>query len=232
MRIKALKAAFPNTIPILTGFLFLGMAYGVYSNTSGFSFLYPLFTSILVFGGSLEFVTVSMLLSPFSPIQTFIMTLLIQARHLFYGLSMLEKYKGMGAKKPYLIFGLCDESFSINYSVNIPDDVDKSWFYFFVTLLNQMYWVTGTFLGAMLGSVISINTDGISFVMTAMFVVIFMEQWLKEVNHISSIMGLTVSVICLIIFGADSFMLPTMIAIIALLTIFRKPLDKLEVVKS
>ena len=130
MKLKAFKAAFPYTLPILTGFLFLGFAYGIYMNANGFSFVYPMLTSFLVYGGFLEFVTVEMLLSQFAPMQVLIMTLLIQARHIFYGISMLERYKGMGWKKYYLIFGMCDESFSINYTANIPDDVDIGWFMF------------------------------------------------------------------------------------------------------
>jgi 4-azaleucine resistance transporter AzlC len=229
MKKKALKAAFPHTIPIFAGFWFLGMAYGIYMNVSGFSFVYPLVMSIVIFGGSLEFVAVEMLLSPFAPIQTLIMALLIQARHLFYGLSMLDKFKDMGWKKYYLIYGMCDETFSINYTAKIPDGVDKGWFMFFVTLLNQIYWVTGATTGGLIGSLIHFDTNGISFVMTAMFVVIFMEQWLKEKHHISAYIGLGASLACLIIFGADSFMIPTMIMIVTLLAVFRKPLEKMGV---
>jgi 4-azaleucine resistance transporter AzlC len=229
MKKKALKAAFPHTIPIFAGFWFLGMAYGIYMNVSGFSFVYPMVMSIIIFGGSLEFVAVEMLLSPFAPVQTLIMTLLIQARHLFYGLSMLDKFKDMGWKKYYLIFGMCDETFSINYTAKIPDDVDKGWFMFFVTLLDQIYWVTGATIGGLIGSLIHFDTNGISFVMTAMFVVIFMEQWLKEKHHVSAYIGLGASAACLILFGADSFMIPTMVLIIALLAVFRKPLEKMEV---
>lgn len=226
MRRKALKAAFPCTIPIMTGFIFLGAAYGIYMNASGFPFVYPLFMSMLIYGGSLEFVAVEMLLSPFAPLQVFIMAVLIQARHLFYGLSMLDKFRGTGWKKFYLIYGMCDETFSVNYTADIPEDVDKSWFMFFVTLLNQFYWVASATTGGIIGSLLKINTDGISFVMTAMFVVIFMDQWLKEDNHISSLIGLGVSLICLLIFEADSFMIPTMITIVVLLTVLRHRLEK------
>ena len=228
MRRKALKVAFPCTIPIMTGFIFLGTAYGIYMNASGFSFVYPLFMSMLIYGGSLEFVAVEMLLSPFAPLQVFIMALLIQARHLFYGLSMLDKFKGTGWKKFYLIYGMCDETFSVNYTADIPEDVDRGWFMFFVTLLNQFYWVASATTGGIIGSLLKINTDGISFVMTAMFVVIFMDQWLKENQHISSLIGLGVSLICLLIFGADSFMIPTMITIVVLLTVLRHRLEKEE----
>ena len=232
MRIKALKAAFPQTIPIFTGFWFLGMAYGIYMNASGFSFVYPLCMSLLIYGGSLEFVAVEMLLSPFAPLQTFIMALLIQARHLFYGLSMLDKFKGLGWKKYYLIFGMCDETFSINCSAKIPEDVDRGWFYFWVTLLNQFYWSAAATTGGIVGSLLKIDTSGISFVMTAMFVVIFLEQWLKEKEHSSSLIGLAVSVLCLVIFGPDSFMIPTMIVIVGLLALLRKPLEKKEALQK
>ena len=228
MRRKALKAAFPCTIPIMTGFIFLGAAYGIYMNASGFSFVYPLFMSMLIYGGSLEFVAVEMLLSPFAPLQVFIMALLIQARHLFYGISMLDKFRGTGWKKFYLIYGMCDETFSVNYTADIPEDVDRGWFMFFVTLLNQFYWVASATTGGIIGSLLKINTDGISFVMTAMFVVIFMDQWLKEDQLLSSLIGLGVSLICLLIFGADSFMIPTMITIVVLLTVLRHRLEKEE----
>lgn len=226
MKKKAFKAAFPHTIPIFAGFWFLGLAYGVYMNVSGFSFWYPMLMSLTIFGGSLEFVAVSMLLSAFAPIQTFVMTLMIQARHLFYGISMLDKFKDMGWKKYYLIFGMCDETFSINYTAKIPDDVDKGWFYFFVTLLNHFYWFSGATIGGLLGNLIHFDTEGLSFVMTAMFVVIFMEQWLKDKQHASELIGLAGSIGCLVVFGAESFMIPTMICILVMLTIFRKPMER------
>ena len=223
---KALAAAFPHTIPILAGFLFLGMAYGIYMNVSGFSFWWPMLMGLTIYGGSLEFVTVTMLLGSFAPVQTFAMTLMIQARHLFYGISMLEKYRGTGWKKFYLIFGMCDESFSINYTAEVPEGVDRGWFMFFVTLLNQCYWVSGAALGGLLGSFIPFDTEGLDFVMTALFVVIFLDQWLKEKKHYTALIGLGASAACLLIFGADGFMIPTMVCIICLLTVFRRPIEK------
>ena len=223
---KAFLCAFPKTIPIMTGFLFLGMSYGIYMKVFGFSFVYPLCMSLLIFGGSLEFVTVSMLLGSFAPVQTFLMALMIQARHLFYGIALLEKYRGTGWKKPYLIFGMCDESFSINCSVQVPEEVDRGWFYFFVSLLNQSYWVCGATLGGILGSFISFNTEGLEFVMTAMFVVIFMEQWKKEKKHYTALIGVLASAGCLLLFGAESFLIPAMICILCFLTVFRKPIEK------
>jgi len=225
-RLRALKAAFPYTVPIFASFWFLGVAYGIYMNVSGFSFWYPLAMSALIFGGSLEFIVVTMLLSAFAPMQAFLVALMIQARHLFYGISMLEKYKGMGWKKCYLIFGLCDETFSINYTAKVPENVDRGWFYFFVTLFNQIYWVSGSTLGGLLGSVLSFNTKGLDFVMTAMFVVILMEQLKKEKKHYTALIGLAASVLCLVICGPDSFLIPTMLTILCFLTLCRKPIEK------
>lgn len=226
MKRRALKAAFPHTIPIFAGFCFLGMTYGIYMNVSGFSFIYPMLMSMTIFAGSMEFVTVNLLMGAFDPLQAFLMTIMINARHLFYGISMLDKYKGTGFKKFYLIYGMCDESFSVNYTADIPEDVDRGWFYFFVTLLNQCYWVIGSTLGGIFGSLIHFNTEGLDFVMTAMFVVIFMEQWMKEKRHTSAILGLAISLLCLILFGADRFMIPSMLAILCVLTLLQKPLEK------
>lgn len=224
--IRALRAAFPYTIPIFAGFWFLGLTYGIYMNVSGFSFWYPCIMSLTVFAGSMEFVAVNLLLGAFDPLQAFAMTLMINARHIFYGISMLDKFKGTGIKKLYLIFGMCDESFSINYTADIPADVDRGLFMLFVTMLNQFYWFFGSTLGGIFGSLIKFNTEGLEFVMTAMFVVIFLEQWIKEENHIPSLMGLGLSVICLAAFGSESFMLPSMLAILAVLTVLRRPLER------
>lgn len=223
---RSFRAAFPCTIPILAGFLFLGMAYGIYMNVSGFSFVYPMIMAAVIFGGSLEFLAAQMLLSPFAPLQVLMVSLMIQARHLFYGISMLDKFKDMGWKKFYLIYGMCDETFSINCTAEIPKDCDRGWFYFFVTLLNQLYWVGGATLGGLLGNLITFDTKGLDFVMTAMFIVIFLEQWLKEKRHFSEWAGLASSAACLLIFGKDNFMIPAMICILLLLTAFRKPVGR------
>lgn len=225
VRRKALSAAFPHTIPILTGFGFLGFTYGIYMNVSGFSFWYPMLMALIIFGGSLEFVAVTMLLSPFAPLQCFLMALMIQARHLFYGIAMLDRYKGLGWKKVYLIFGLCDETFSINCSADVPEGVDRGWFYFFVTLLDQCYWVLSAALGGMLGSLFPFDTQGLDFVMTAMFVVILLEQLLKEKKHYTAVIGVLASAGCRLVFGADSFLIPTMVCILALLTLLRRPIE-------
>ena len=226
--LPALRCAFPYTIPILAGFAFLGMTYGIYMRVSGFGFWYPMLMSLLIFGGSLEFVAVSMLLAPFAPMQTFIMTLMLQARHLFYGIAMLDWFKGTGWKKPYLIFGMCDETFSINCTVTPPEGVDRGWFMFFVTLLNQTYWVAGATLGALLGSVLHFDTTGIEFVMTALFTVMFVNQWEEAKDHRPALTGLGCAALCLAVFGSDGFMLPAMALIIVCFLVSSKSQKKEE----
>ena len=222
MKTKALKAALPYTIPICIGFLFLGMSYGFLMRSKGFSFIYPMLMSFFIFAGSMEFLTVNLLLSAFNPLYAFFLTLMVNARHLFYGISMLEKYKNVGWKKPYLIFGMCDESFTINCTVTPPPDVDKGWFMFFVTMLNQIYWVSGATFGALLGYVIHFDTTGIEFVMTALFVVMFMNQWEEKGSHRSALIGLGCSLFCLLVFGSDKFILPALALIILCFTWDRK----------
>lgn len=188
-------------------------------NVSGFSPVYPALMSLIIFTGSVEFVAVNLLLGAFNPLNALIITLMINARHLFYGISMLDKYKGIGFKKLYLIFGMCDESFSISYTVNIPKNVDKGWFMFFVTLLNHLYCFFGATIGGIFGSLVKFDTNGLEFVMTALFVVIFLENWMKEAAHHSALLGLGLSLLCLIIFGGENFIIPSMIMILVQLII-------------
>ena len=222
----ALKAAFPKTIPIMTGFLFLGISYGVYMNASGFPWYYPTLMAMTIFAGSLEFVTVNLLLGPFNPIGTLMLALMVNARHLFYGLAMLERYAQTGFKKLYLIFGMCDESFSINLTESPPEGVDQGWFMFFVTLLNHSYWVTGATLGGVFGSLLTFNLEGLEFVMTALLLVIFLNNWVHEKRHATSLIGLAVTALCLAVFGPSDFIIPAMLGILAVLTAFRGPLER------
>ena len=198
------------------------MTYGIYMNASGFSFWYPMLMSLTIFAGFIEFVTVNLLLGAFHPVQALAMALMINARHLFYGISMLEKYQGAGLKKFYLIFGMCDESFTVNCTVTPPDDVDRGWFMFFVNLLNQIYWVAAATAGALLGYVIHFDTTGIEFVMTALFVVMFLNQWEETKDHRPALVGLICSVICLLVFGSSNFIVPAMAFIIICFTAERK----------
>ncbi len=224
----ALRAAFPHTIPILAGFLFLGIAYGIYATGAGFGAAYPAVMSATIFAGSMEFVTVNLLLGAFDPLRAFALALMVNARHLFYGISMLEPYRDTGWKKPYLIFGMCDESFSIHCTTDVPLGVDRGWFLFFITLLNQVYWVCGATIGGLLGPVLRFNTEGLGFVMTALFVVLFLEQWRKEKRHHSALIGLGLTALSLLAFGGERFLLPAMAAILASLLLLRRWLERGE----
>ncbi len=225
---KALKAAFPHTIPVLTGYLVLGMAYGILMDSKGYSFVWVALTSIFIYAGSMQFVSVSLLASGFHPLYACFMTLMVNARHLFYGISMLAKYKGTGTKKPYLIFGLTDETFSIVCSTEPPQGVDKTWFMLLITLLDQIYWVTGSVLGSIVGSMIHINTEGIDFVLTALFTVIFLNQWKSAKNHLPVLIGVGASILCRILFGADNFIIPSMITILLLVTVLQNKIEARE----
>ena len=210
MKKKALLAAFPHTIPILVGFLFVGVSYGLLMKSQGFPLIYPLLMGIIIFAGSMQFVTVGLLLAPFNPFYAFFLTLMVNARHLFYGVSMLDKYRDAGPMKPYLIYGLIDESFSLNCAVSAPEGVDQNWFYFFVSLLNHIYWLLGSCLGSLLGDIIHIDTTGIDFVMTALFVVLFINQWKEADDHRPALAGLGCTALSLFVFGSEHFMLPAM----------------------
>ena len=226
--LEALRAAFPCTIPVLTGYFVLGLGYGIYVQSLGLPVWLPPLMGTVVYGGSLEFVLASLLLSRFSPLSAFLMALMIQARHLFYGLTMLERYKGYGLRSFYMIYAMSDETFSITCSAEPPAGVDRGWFMFFITLLDQFYWVASAFLGSAVGSVLPFSTEGVDFVMTAMFVVIFFNQWEKEPQHYSGLIGLAVPFACLLVFGSGSFLIPSMICILALLLVLRKPIERSE----
>ena len=229
MKRKAFKAALPHTLPICIGFIVLGMSYGFLMRSKGFPLIYPMLMSLFIFAGSMEFVTANLLLSDFNPLHVFFLTLMVNARHIFYGISMLDKYKNCGWKKPYLIFAMCDETFTVNCAVTPPEDVDKGWFMFFVTLLNQIYWVSGATLGALLGYIIHFDASGIEFVMTALFVVMFINQWEETKEHTPALMGLGCSLLCLVIFGSSNFIIPAMILIVLCLSIGK---GKLEAAKK
>lgn len=221
MKRKAFRAALPYTLPICVGFIFLGMSYGFLMKSKGFPFYYPMLMSMFIFAGSMEFVTVDLLLSAFNPLHALILALTVNARHLFYGISMLNKYKNTGAKKWYLIYGMCDESFTVNFTVT-PQGVDKGWFMFFVTLLNHFYWVIGATAGALLGYVIHFDTTGIEFVMTALFVVMLLNQWEEKEHHGHALVGIICSLACLAVFGSDGFLIPAMALIVVYFIITRK----------
>lgn len=225
MKLKALKAAFPYTIPVLTGYIFVGIAFGILLSSKGYSFIWAILMSIFVFAGSMQFVAIGLLCTGFNVLTTVIITFMVNARHLFYGLSMLDKFLDMDKKKQYMIFALTDETYSLLCSVSTPEGVDKNWFYFFIALLNQLYWITGSAIGGIMGNLFAFNTKGIDFVMTALFVVIFIEQWEQVKNHIPALVGVIASLICVIVFGAGNFIIPAMVLILAVLLMLRKPLE-------
>ncbi len=223
---KVFKAAFPLTMPVFAGYLVLGMGFGILLSSKGYSFIWALVMSLTIYGGSAQYVAVDLLSGGASLISTALLTFMVNARYLFYGVSMIEKYKHIGKSKPYLIFGLTDETYSLVCTTEPPEGVDRQKFFFCITILDQLYWVLGSVIGAIAGSTISFNTEGVDFAMTALFVVIFIDQWLSHKNHMPAIIGVVSTVICLVIFGSESFLIPAMIVISAVLLIMRKPLSK------
>lgn len=219
------KAAFFTTLPILIGFGFCGFSYGLYMQSLGFEPIFPILMALTIFAGSLEFIMASMITGPFAPITAFIIGIVVNARHLFYGISMLDRYRDTGALKPYLIYGLIDETFSILGMNNIPEGTDKRWYYFFVTLFNELYWVLATAVGAIFGDDLPFNTRGIEFVLPALFLVIFVSSWQQEKQHSGSLIGLGITLGCLLAFGTAYFLLAAMLFIILLLLIFRKKIS-------
>ena len=228
MKRKALRAAFPHTLPVLTGYAFLGLAYGILMQSAGFPFWYPALISLVVYAGSMQYAAVPLLGAAFDPAGAFFLTLMVNARHLFYGVSMLEPYRAAGKKTPYLVFAMSDETFSVNVSACPPEGVDRGWFMFLVTLLNQTYWVAGATLGALLGSVLHFDTTGIEFVMTALFTVMFANQWEEAKDHRPALTGLGCAALCLAVFGSDGFMLPAMALIIVCFLVSSKSQKKEE----
>lgn len=222
----SIRYAFKRSLPVMAGYLVLGMGFGILLEAKGYSVVWAFVMSVFIFAGSMQYVAVDLLAGGASLISAALMTLMVNARHLFYGISMIDRYKDMGAKKPYLVFALTDETYSLVCSGDVPEGVDQKKYFFWVSLMNQSYWVIGSTAGALIGSLLVFNTAGIDFSMTALFIVVFVEQWKSAENHLSAVIGVTVSLACLLIFGPDSFLIPSMIAIAAVLTAARKILDK------
>jgi 4-azaleucine resistance transporter AzlC len=219
---KAFISAFPHTVPVLTGFLMLGIAYGVLMQTKGYGTLWAVLMSAIAYCGSMQFVAITLLTVAFNPFQAFMLSLMVNARQLFYGISMLDKYKGLGKAKGFLIYTLCDETFSISSSITLPEGVNRKYFYLSISLLNYSYWVLGTALGGIVGNFITFNTNGLDFVLTALFVVLFLEQMKKKENRISGFIGLAGTIIGLSLFGANNVVIPSMLIILAILLAGRK----------
>lgn len=219
------KYAFKRSLPILAGYIVLGMGFGVLLETKGYGVGWAFLMSCFIYAGSMQYVTIDLLTAGASLISAALMTLMVNARHLFYGISMIERYRDTKPYKPYLIFALTDEAYSVVCSGTVPDGVDEKKYFFLVSLFLQCYWITGSVIGSLLGTVLSFDTTGIDFSMTALFLVVFVEQWRSTKNHTSAVVGVGASLICLLLFGPDQFLIPAMISITVLLTVLRKKLD-------
>lgn len=222
MRNILIKKAFINTFPVMTGYIVLGMGFGILLKTKGYGVWWALAMSVFIYAGSMQYLAVSLLTSGASLIATAITTLMVNARHLFYGISMIDKYKGAGAKKPYMIFALTDETYSLVCSEEMEDTKEWHRYFFVVSLFNQIYWVMGSVIGALLGSFIPFSVEGIDFALTALFITIFVEQWLSTRRHAPAIIGVVVSAVCVLIFGADNFLIPAMCLITFAVAVLKK----------
>ena len=214
------KTAFLHTIPVMTGYLFLGFGFGIILQQNGYGVLWAFAMSLFIYAGSMQYVGVGLLTGGVSLATAALTTLMVNARHLFYGISMVDAYKGTGKRKPYLIFALTDETFSL-VSQGAPEHVDRNRYFFLVSALNQCYWVVGSVLGALAGK-LPMDFTGIDFALTALFITIFVEQWLTTKNHFPALVGVISAIVCLIVFGSDGFLIPTMILIAAILVIYPK----------
>lgn len=225
---KILKAAFMATIPVMTGYLVLGFGFGIILKANGYGIFLAFVMSLFIYAGSMQYVAINLLTSGASLITVALTTLMVNARHLFYGISMLDKYKNTGKRKPYLIFALTDETYSLvcNDNTDISTENRKD-YYLFVSLFNQIYWILGSLIGSAVGALVKFNSEGIDFALTALFITVFIEQWMSTRKHAPAIIGVCVSVICLILFGSDRFLIPTML-IISLLLCLRKEESKDE----
>lgn len=222
MKKQALKIAFRDTIPVLTGYLFLGAGFGILLSEKGYGIGWAFFMALFMFAGSGQYLAVSLLASQASLLSTAIATLLVNARHLFYGISLVDTYKDAGKKKAYMIFGLTDETYSLVTQNQPPEGISRHTYCFLVTFLDHIYWICGCVLGNILGATLPISFAGVEFVLTALFVTMFVEQWLSNKNHRPAIIGVMSTVICLLIFGKELFLIPSMVVIALLLTISRK----------
>ena len=221
---RALSAAFPHTLPVLAGFLVLGIAYGMLMLDKGYGPEWSVLMSAVAFCGSMQFVAITLLTTAFQPLEALILSILVNARHLFYGLSMLEKYKGFGKVKAFLIYTLCDETFSIVSSVNPPEGVEPKYFYLGISLLDYLYWVSGTLIGGLIGSWMPFDMKGLDFALTALFVVLFIEQMKKRENWVLGLIGIACALISRFVFGADNMVLPALGIILVTLLAGRKKL--------
>lgn len=222
MKKKALAVVFRDTLPVLAGYLFLGAGFGILLSEAGYGMIWAFFMSVFMFAGSGQYLAVSLLASHASLLSTAIATLLVNARHLFYGISLVDKYKGAGPKKFHMIFGLTDETYSLVTQNEPPAGISRIQYCFLVTLFDHIYWISGCLLGSILGQTLPVSFEGVEFVLTALFVTMFVDQWLSSKNHLPALIGVGSTILCLAIFGSELFLIPSMVTIALLLTITRK----------
>lgn len=222
MNKKALKTVFLDTVPVLTGYLFLGAGFGILLAETGYNAIWAAAMALFMFAGSGQYLAVSLLASKASLLSVAIATLLVNARHIFYGISLIDAYKGAGKKKTYMIFALTDETYSLVTQNEPPEGMKKHTYCFLVSLLDHIYWILGCVLGSLVGTYVPISFEGVEFVLTALFVTMFVEQWLSSKNHLPALIGVVSTVVCLAIFGKDIFLIPSMVLIAILLTVSRK----------
>ena len=221
---KEINEAFKDSLPIMAGYIVLGSGFGIVANSYGFNILVPILMSLFIYAGSMDYLALGLISAGTSLISTFITTIVVNLRHLFYGISMLEKYNDLNKNKIYTIFALTDETFSVVTSKKM-DGLDKS-YYFYISLFNQIYWVAGTILGYLIGSVLPFSTNGVDFSMTALFICVVINQWEECKNHLPALFGFAFSIICLIIFGSSNFLIPSILLICVSLTLCRGKLNE------
>ncbi|MBQ3529207.1 MAG: AzlC family ABC transporter permease [Oscillospiraceae bacterium] len=226
MNAEGWKRAFLKTLPVMAGYLVMGAGFGILFRVNGYGPVWALCMSVFLYAGSMQFVGISLLASGASAITVAVTTLLVQARHLFYGLSLVDRYKGAGFKKLYMIHAITDETYSLVCSTEAPEDVKPHAFYFAMSLLDHIYWIAGCVLGNLIGGFLTFDTTGLDFAMTALFVTIFVEQWQSTKEHRPALLGAILALVCLVLFGAENFLIPAMVAITLGLTALWKPLEK------
>ena len=226
MKRKLLKTVLLTTLPVMAGYLAIGIGFGILLKVNGYGLWWAIGMSVFIYAGAMQYVGVSLLSGGASLLTVGLTTLMVNARHLFYGITMIDRYKGAGLKKPYLMHALTDETYSLVCDVKVPEGVNAHIYYLLVSAFNQAYWVIGSIIGSLIGSVIPFDTAGIDFAMTALFITVFIDQWKNTKQHSPAIIGVCIAVLCLLIFGQEHFLIPTLLAITAALTLLRKKLEK------
>lgn len=222
MKKSTVRIAFLDTLPVMAGYVFLGFGFGILLHQSGYGVWWSMAMSLFIYAGSMQYLTVSLLTGGAGLLTAALTTVVVNARHLFYGISMVDAYKGLGRKKPYMIFALTDETYSLVSQIQVPEGISRHNYCFFVSLFDHIYWVGGSVLGSLAGTLLPINYEGIEFALTALFITIFVEQWLSSKNHIPAVIGVASTLICLLIFGRDVFLIPSMVIIALSLICMRK----------